>query len=242
MRVKGWTKFQHYQSGNRRPDWIKLHRNILDDVDWHELDGDTAKSLIMVWLIASESGGELPCTKKLAFRLRLSEQRCKALINKLSHWLEGGASDVLADGYQDARIEEEEKKKEKESASAHESPLSILKAILDDQRARAFVEHRQRLKIPLTVHAAGLLVKQLEKCPDPNAAADLAIERGWRAVKAEWVARESQGPPRKNGVVINGSFRKELAPDPPRPPMSEEEADRRRRQTEAAIKGSIKRI
>ncbi len=39
-RIKGWVKFQHFK--DRRPPWIKLYRDILEDPDWHDLDGDTA--------------------------------------------------------------------------------------------------------------------------------------------------------------------------------------------------------
>ena len=36
-RIKGWVKFQHFK--DRRPPWIKLYRDILEDPDWHDLDG-----------------------------------------------------------------------------------------------------------------------------------------------------------------------------------------------------------
>ena len=67
--VKGWARFQHFK--DRRPPWIKLYRDILDDVEWHELDPASAKALVMLWLIASENEGNLPSIKVLAFRSRL---------------------------------------------------------------------------------------------------------------------------------------------------------------------------
>jgi len=85
-RIRGWSKFQHFK--DRRPPWIKLYRDLLDDVDWHELDGDSAKALISIWLIASENDGHLPDIKKLAFRLRMSEKACLSSCSKLSHYLE----------------------------------------------------------------------------------------------------------------------------------------------------------
>lgn len=66
------------------------------------------------------------------------------------------------------------------------SPRSELEAVLDAERAEAVIDHRQRLRKPLTAHAARLLAQQLARCPNPNAAADLMIERGWQSIKPEW--------------------------------------------------------
>lgn len=117
-RIKNWERFQHYQKGDRSPSWIKLYRSILDDMEWHELSGDNSKVLVMMWLIASENDGNLPHTKKLAFRLRMKESELKQAIKSLSPWLEQTDSDLLADCYQSACLEqnriEEEREEEKE--------------------------------------------------------------------------------------------------------------------------------
>ena len=66
---KNWEKFQHFK--DRRPPWIKLYRDLLDDVSWHELAPDLAKTLVMIWLIASEGeSGALPPVKQLAFSVK----------------------------------------------------------------------------------------------------------------------------------------------------------------------------
>ena len=57
-RVKGWKKFQHFK--DRKPPWIKLYRDLLDELEWHELDPPAAKALVAIWLIASENEGFLP--------------------------------------------------------------------------------------------------------------------------------------------------------------------------------------
>ena len=57
MRIKNWERFQHFK--DRRPPWIKLYRELLDDPDWHDLAGDDAKFLVMLWLIASGDHGSL---------------------------------------------------------------------------------------------------------------------------------------------------------------------------------------
>ena len=88
IKIKDWKKFQHFK--DRTPPWVKLYRDLLDDPDWHELDGRSAKVLTMLWLIASEDetqSGTLPCIRKLSFRLRMKESEVKQELEKLSHWL-----------------------------------------------------------------------------------------------------------------------------------------------------------
>jgi hypothetical protein len=116
MKIKNWTKFQHFK--DRRPPWVKLYRDILDDLEWHELDPLAAKVLVMLWLIASEDEGRIPDTKTLAFRLRLTEIKTKEIVIKLSHWLEHDDISVISDGYQVDLLETEretETKKEKKA-------------------------------------------------------------------------------------------------------------------------------
>ena len=88
MRIKNWPKFQHFT--NRRPPWIKLYRDILDDDEWYQLPPNSAKILVSLWLLASEDTtkqGELPPAKKIAFRLRITEKSLESSISDLSHWL-----------------------------------------------------------------------------------------------------------------------------------------------------------
>lgn len=85
-RIKNWNKFQHFS--NRKPIWIKLYRDLLDNPDWFDLDGDTAKILIGLWLIASENEGFLPDIKTLSFRLRTTQAKAEQALTKLENFLE----------------------------------------------------------------------------------------------------------------------------------------------------------
>lgn len=101
MKVKNWSEFQHFK--DRTPPWIKLYRYLLDDPDWHELDGESAKTLVMLWLIASEDKemeGNLPSLKALAFRIRTSESKLKQSLTKLSHWLIQDDDKLISDCHQ----------------------------------------------------------------------------------------------------------------------------------------------
>lgn len=121
--IKNWTKFQHFK--DRRPPWIKLYRDLLDDLEWHQLDPQAAKTLVMLWLIASESDGNLPEIKTLAFRLRMSEKDVLTCVNKLSHWLDQVDIKPISERYQDDLPETEtetEKEKRQNSLSGSSFP------------------------------------------------------------------------------------------------------------------------
>jgi len=96
-RVKNWKEFQHFK--DRRPPWIKLDRDLLDDPDWHELSGEEAKALVMIWLVASENDGNLPDNRKLAFRLRIDERQVETLLKYLSHWLDRDDVEMTSSQY-----------------------------------------------------------------------------------------------------------------------------------------------
>jgi hypothetical protein len=110
--IKDWNRFQHFR--DRRPPWVKLYRDILDDIEWFELPGECAKSLVMMWLIASENDGCLPSIKELAFRLRKNKSETIQIVTKLSHWLEYDDIDLISECHQ-VDIPERETEAEAES-------------------------------------------------------------------------------------------------------------------------------
>ena len=49
---RNWDDFQHYKE--RRPVWIKLHKNLLDDYEFHCLPVASKALAPLLWLLASE--------------------------------------------------------------------------------------------------------------------------------------------------------------------------------------------
>ena len=186
MQIRNWKKFQHFK--DRKPPWVKLYRDILDDLDWHELDATASKVLIMCWLIASEDDGRLPPVKTLAFSLRMSEKQTNDCLNKLSHWLEQDDISVISDRYQSDSLETEtetETKKEKKATSVA-MPNGISQSVWEDYKTL-----RKAKKAPVTQRvidgmqeqadlAGWTLEKAMEEC----------CIRGWQSFKAEWVAEK----------------------------------------------------
>lgn len=72
-----------------------------------------------------------------------------------------------------------------------EDVLNELRKVLDEDRARAVVEHRKGFKAKFTAYAAKLLAAKFAKCPDPNAAADTMIANGWQGFEVDWLDRHT---------------------------------------------------
>ena len=129
MKIKNWSQFQHFK--DRRPPWIKLYREILDDIEWHELDPKSAKVLVMIWLIASEFDGCLPDIKKLAFRLRMTEKDTEVSLIKLSHWLEQDDISVISARDQDDLPETETETEKETKTEISVEPQSVSRPVVE---------------------------------------------------------------------------------------------------------------
>ena len=120
-RIRNWKKFQHFK--DRRPPWVKLYRDILDDRAWHKLSPEAAKTLVMLWLIASENDGWLPEVEDLAFRLRTTENALEIILLELSgNWMEQDDIDAISGGYRDDAPETETETETEESPPTPPSP------------------------------------------------------------------------------------------------------------------------
>jgi hypothetical protein len=99
---KSWCEFQHYK--DRCPPWVRLHRKLLDNKDFHRLPDASRALAPMLWLLASESmDGEInAAVDELAFRLRRTEREIgaalKPLIDNGFFVLVQPDSTLLADG------------------------------------------------------------------------------------------------------------------------------------------------
>ena len=144
LTVKNWSEFQHYR--DRKPAWIKLHRELLDNYEWHRLPDASRALAPMLWLLASESetgtiSGEID---EIAFRLRTSAEKVVAGLNPLISAgffiLEQNASAPLANAEHSATSESEVEEQEKEEAEEKRercgavapSPLAPAVALFND--------------------------------------------------------------------------------------------------------------
>ena len=121
----------------------------------------------------------------------------------------------------DAPVEDKLLTSEIEPQVKKDTPRAALEAVLDAERATAVIDHRQRIRKPLTGHAAKLLANEFAKCPDPNKAADRMVRSGWTGFELEWMKRpEARGSPAKNPSALEllKSRRQEFAQNDEPPP------------------------
>lgn len=103
---KNWTNFQHYK--HRSPPWIKLHKNLLDDMQYQRLPIASKALAPMLWLLASDTNDGVinKTAEEIAFRLRMTEKEVLTAIKPL---IDNGffidADSVLAECVQDATTE-----------------------------------------------------------------------------------------------------------------------------------------
>lgn len=197
MQIKNWSKFQHFK--DRRPPWIKLYRDILDDIQWHELDPLAAKVLVMLWLIASEDEGRIPDNKTLAFRLRLSESKTKELVSKLSHWLGQDDINLISYQYQDD-LPETERETETEKETEKKTTGVVCPDFVDQQVWNDFLSIRKAKKAPMTETALKGIEREAKKAGwSLEKAISECVTRGWQSFKADWVKEKlSRSEERQN--------------------------------------------
>jgi hypothetical protein len=180
-KIKNWDKFQHFK--DRRPPWIKLYRDILDDPQWFALSGDDAKALICLWLLASENEGYLPDITMISFRLRINEKKASEHIFKLKHWLNCDDIGMISGRYHDDTPETET-----ETETETEAGVEVFKIPdwIPDRLWSEFMEVRKKLKAADTMRAKNLLVSELERLRklghDPIAVLEKSIRSSWKDV------------------------------------------------------------
>jgi hypothetical protein len=206
MKIKNWSKFQHFK--DRKPPWVKLYRDLLDDIEWHELDPKAAKVLTMLWLIASEDDGNIPSTKQLAFRLRMPEKETEVCISKLSHWLEQDDDSTISERYQDDALEteretEKEREKETKKATIVATPIGVSQEVWD-----SFVKQRKTKKAQITELVIAGIQREANKAgwSLENALNEIVV-RNWQSFKADWVKEKQSHSERLSNsmsVLTNG--------------------------------------
>jgi len=187
MQIRNWKKFQHFK--DRKPPWVKLYRDVLDDLEWFELDPLASKVLVMCWLIASEDDGKLPPAKTLAFRLRMTEKQTIDCLNKLSHWLEQDDISVISERYQSDSLETEtetEKEREKETEAKQRTKGSRLSA--DWVLPKEWADWARQERPDLDLRSVGEQFRDYWSAKAGSGATKLDWQATWR----NWVRNQKQ--------------------------------------------------
>lgn len=95
-----------------------------------------------------------------------------------------------------APLKEKTTPSQSEPNGSSKTPRQALECVLDAEHAGSVIDHRQRIRKPLTLKAAQLLAGEFAKCPDPNAGADAMVLNGWQGFDPKWMDRQqARGSP-----------------------------------------------
>lgn len=150
LRIPHWRAFQHYK--DRTAPWIKAHRELLLDDEWHELSDLSKAHLFGLWLLAPQYDGKIPFKPEWLARQIGANSAINWKELAESKWiaLNESASEVLASLYQDSSLRalaREEESREEESREERVRERTTTKAEVsetyspsDTLVAKAFAE------------------------------------------------------------------------------------------------------
>ena len=187
IQIINWSSFQSYK--DRKPPWIRLHKSILDNYEFHSMSENARSLIFMLWLLASED--EDPVSGlirygygKIAFRLRMTEKKvkdgCEELEQngflQLNQQCNSSVTDVLQNSYESVTPETET-----ETETERVLPDFVDEKLWDD-----FVLMRKKIKAPMTDKAIELAISKLEKMKgdgqSPNAVLEQSIMNSWKGL------------------------------------------------------------
>jgi len=113
---KDWDKHQHYK--DRKPQWIKLHRDLLNDFSYSLVRIGTKATLPLLWLLSCEyDDGVIDATiEEIAFRIHIDKNTVQTAIDELISigWYTLVQNDTEPYPREEKRRDREETEKEEE--------------------------------------------------------------------------------------------------------------------------------
>lgn len=156
MKIKNWNTFQHFK--DRRPPWIKLHREILDQRDINMISDRSFRVLVGLWLLASEDEhmeGRLPEIDDICFRLRMGKPCIIKALKELEPFLYQNDIKVISKQYQDDVPETEERQR----TETYKKEKDALPHFIPKDAWDLYCQHRGK---KFTSKAKALALKKLE--------------------------------------------------------------------------------
>ena len=155
-RIKNWSKFQHFK--DRKPIWIKLYRDILDQRDIMTISAESFRFLICLWLLASEdddSLGTLPAVSDIAWRLKVTESKACELLRQLDTFL-------ISDRYQDDMLEKRREETKTEIETEIDARVSEHRNYGELQKVRLTDEEYAKLQKDHTPEQLAAAIEKLD--------------------------------------------------------------------------------
>ena len=208
---KNWASFQHYKE--RKPAWIKLHRELLDNYEFACLPVASRALAPCLWLLASEyQGGEITASlEEIAFRLRMPKaELCEALhpLVEVGFFI---LSNDVADCKQDASNALADRKQSAMPEKERETEVETEKDAASRTDFESEPELFRRGKEIFGPSGGGLTAKLLKAKGGKIALARAALEiAATKENPREYIGaaiKKRDGPEQSDTVIINGRVR-----------------------------------
>ena len=193
MKIKGWKNFQHFK--DRRPPWIKLHRDILENRDINTISDKAFRVLVGLWLLASEDKqmeGNIPSIDDIAFRLRIEKKSIIRCLAELDNFVEQEDINMIS-----TRCQVDVPETETETETEAEELPPLLK------ESKAFIstwddwkKYRAEKKKPLTKMSIKKQIKALGKLTAEEAikCIEYSIMNGYQGIFPDNVKQQENKP------------------------------------------------
>ena len=235
---KNWSEFQHYK--DRKPHWVKLHRDLLTDRSYMRSSAEARGLAPLLWLLACESsdGSFDASLDELEWRLRLDRGELERGISELvrlgffvstdgstppqcveqpaSELVQFDTGPVAEPETEKRREEKRERREEKSRGRTAARPGDVSEETWEDWIAyrkgkRAVVTGKAMQRIQTEATKAGMELDE---------ALTLAMARGWQGFEADWVKpgmRNGRDKPGHAGGLVSIKPKFEPNPDDGRP-------------------------
>lgn len=69
LKIRKWDTWQTFRKDRSPPQWIKLHRCLMRNVEWVSLTDAERGQLVTIWLLAADRNGTVPADPEMIQRL-----------------------------------------------------------------------------------------------------------------------------------------------------------------------------
>ena len=69
LKIRNWDKWQTFRKDRPPPQWIKLHRCLMRNVEWVSLTDKERGQLVTIWLLAGDHDGTIPKKPEIVQKL-----------------------------------------------------------------------------------------------------------------------------------------------------------------------------
>jgi hypothetical protein len=183
----------------------------MHDPNWALLSDAERGQLVAMWMLAADRNGTIPADPKIIKTLCYMQREPIIQVFVDKGFIEPDATVTPERRQADANVTPqtrldqtrldqtrlEERRLDGAAAPVCESPLTILKTILDDDTAKAVIDYRTKRKQSNSILAMRRLANQLSQTPNPNDGAAEMICRNWSGFRPAWMQDRGTGPPAK---------------------------------------------